>query len=58
MSHIGLSGVSSPLLDQNPDCLETLLRARADQAMDVVNLKISKLGGLTKTPHTKTRPLH
>ena len=25
-----------------------LLRARADQAMDVVNLKISKLGGLTK----------
>jgi L-alanine-DL-glutamate epimerase-like enolase superfamily enzyme len=26
-----------------------LLRARGDLAMDVVNLKISKLGGLTKT---------
>jgi L-alanine-DL-glutamate epimerase-like enolase superfamily enzyme len=26
-----------------------LLRAKADLAMDVVNLKISKLGGLTKT---------
>ena len=26
-----------------------LLRARADLAMDVVNLKISKLGGLTRT---------
>ena len=29
--------------------LDVLLRARADLAMDVVNLKISKLGGLTKT---------
>jgi L-alanine-DL-glutamate epimerase-like enolase superfamily enzyme len=26
-----------------------LLRGRADMAMDVVNLKISKLGGLTRT---------
>ncbi|RYD25998.1 MAG: mandelate racemase, partial [Verrucomicrobiaceae bacterium] len=31
------------------DGLDMLLRAKADLAMDVVNLKISKLGGLTKT---------
>lgn len=37
------------VLDENVDGLEMLLRARADLAMDVVNLKISKLGGLTKT---------
>jgi L-alanine-DL-glutamate epimerase-like enolase superfamily enzyme len=37
------------ILDENIDSLEMLLRARADQTMDVVNLKISKLGGLTKT---------
>ncbi len=37
------------VLDENIDSLEMLLRARADLAMDVVNLKISKLGGLTKT---------
>jgi len=37
------------ILDENIDCLDMLLRARADLAMDVVNLKISKLGGLTKT---------
>jgi len=37
------------VLDENVDGLDTLLRARADLAMDVVNLKISKLGGLTKT---------
>ena len=30
------------------DGLDVLLRAKADLAMDVVNLKISKLGGLTK----------
>jgi cis-L-3-hydroxyproline dehydratase len=36
------------VLDENIDCLEMLLRAKADLAMDVVNLKISKLGGLTK----------
>lgn len=36
------------VLDENIDCLEALLRAKADLAMDVVNLKISKLGGLTK----------
>ena len=37
------------ILDENIDCLDMLLRAKADLAMDVVNLKISKLGGLTKT---------
>jgi len=37
------------VLDENIDSLEMLLRAQADRAMDVVNLKISKLGGLTRT---------
>ncbi len=36
------------VLDENIDDLGILLRARADLAMDVVNLKISKLGGLTR----------
>ncbi len=36
------------VLDENIDDLSMLLRAKADLAMDVVNLKISKLGGLTK----------
>src|SRR6266481_2261470 len=31
------------------DSIDMLLRGHADRAMDVVNLKISKLGGLTKT---------
>lgn len=37
------------ILDENVDSLEMLLRAKRDLAMDVINLKISKLGGLTKT---------
>jgi L-alanine-DL-glutamate epimerase-like enolase superfamily enzyme len=37
------------VLDENVDSLEMLLRGKADLAMDVVNLKIGKLGGLTKT---------
>jgi cis-L-3-hydroxyproline dehydratase len=36
------------VLDETVDDLGVLLRARADAAMDVVNLKISKLGGLTR----------
>jgi len=36
------------VLDENIDDIGILLRARSDLAMDVVNLKISKLGGLTK----------
>lgn len=37
------------VLDENIDSLQMLFRARSDLAMDVVNLKISKLGGLTRT---------
>ncbi len=37
------------VLDENIDGIDVLLRALADRAADVVNLKISKLGGLTKT---------
>ena len=37
------------VLDENIDSLDVLLRAKADGAMDVVNLKISKLGGLTRS---------
>lgn len=37
------------VLDENIDGLEMFMRAKSDLAMDVVNLKISKLGGLTKT---------
>ncbi|MEO3427456.1 cis-3-hydroxy-L-proline dehydratase [Pelagibius sp. CAU 1746] len=36
------------VLDENIDSLEMVLRAVADRAMDAVNIKISKLGGLTK----------
>ena len=36
------------VLDETIDDLGVLLRAKAELAMDVVNLKISKLGGLTK----------
>jgi L-alanine-DL-glutamate epimerase-like enolase superfamily enzyme len=41
------------VLDENIDGLDVLMRAKADQAMDVVNLKISKLGGLTKTKQVR-----
>jgi L-alanine-DL-glutamate epimerase-like enolase superfamily enzyme len=37
------------VLDESVDGLDMLLRGHADGAMDVVNLKLSKLGGLTKT---------
>jgi L-alanine-DL-glutamate epimerase-like enolase superfamily enzyme len=37
------------VLDEVIDGLSPLLRGRQDDAMDVVNLKISKLGGLTRT---------
>jgi L-alanine-DL-glutamate epimerase-like enolase superfamily enzyme len=36
------------VMDENIDSLEALLRGHADGAFDVVNLKISKLGGLSK----------
>ena len=41
------------VLDESIDNLEMLLRGHADHAMDVVNLKISKLGGLTKTKQVR-----
>jgi L-alanine-DL-glutamate epimerase-like enolase superfamily enzyme len=41
------------VLDENVDSLDMLLRAKADLAMDVVNLKISKLGGLTRTKQAR-----
>ncbi|WP_437185693.1 cis-3-hydroxy-L-proline dehydratase [Planctomicrobium sp. SH668] len=37
------------ILDENIDSLQALLRGLHDRAMDGVNLKISKLGGLTRT---------
>src|SRR5438477_2481081 len=36
------------ILDESIDSLDVLLRGHADRAMDVVNIKISKFGGLTK----------
>lgn len=36
------------ILDENIDCAEALLRAHHDLAMDAINLKISKVGGLSK----------
>jgi L-alanine-DL-glutamate epimerase-like enolase superfamily enzyme len=36
------------VLDECIDGIDALLRAHADRALDVVNLKISKLGGLTR----------
>src|SRR5436309_4583352 len=36
------------VLDEVVDSIDMLVRGKADQAMDVVNIKISKFGGLTK----------
>ena len=36
------------VLDENVDSIEMLLKAHAQGAMDVINLKISKVGGLSK----------
>jgi L-alanine-DL-glutamate epimerase-like enolase superfamily enzyme len=41
------------VLDEVIDSVDMILRGHADQAMDVVNLKISKLGGLTKTKQSR-----
>lgn len=41
------------VLDEAIDSLDVLLQAHTDRAMDVVNLKISKLGGLTKTKQAR-----
>ena len=36
------------ILDENIDGIAALLRGHQDGAMDVINLKISKVGGLTR----------
>jgi len=41
------------VLDEVIDSIDPLLRGHADRAMDVVNLKISKLGGLTKAKQAR-----
>jgi L-alanine-DL-glutamate epimerase-like enolase superfamily enzyme len=41
------------VLDEVIDCVDVLLRGHADRAMDVVNIKISKLGGLTKAKQAR-----
>jgi L-alanine-DL-glutamate epimerase-like enolase superfamily enzyme len=41
------------VLDEVIDSIDVLVRGRADQAMDVVNLKISKFGGITKTKQAR-----
>jgi L-alanine-DL-glutamate epimerase-like enolase superfamily enzyme len=41
------------VLDETIDSLEALLRGHADGAMDVVNIKISKFGGLTKAKQAR-----
>jgi len=41
------------VLDEVIESIDVLLRGHADRAMDVVNLKISKLGGLTKTKQAR-----
>jgi len=41
------------VMDENIDGIDVLVKGHADGAMDVVNLKISKLGGLTKTKQAR-----
>ncbi len=41
------------VMDENIDGLPILLRAHSDDAMDVVNIKISKFGGLTKAKQAR-----
>ena len=37
------------ILDENIDSINSFLRAFNDHAMDIINIKISKLGGITKS---------
>ncbi len=46
------------VLDEVIDSVDMLLRLRQDLAADVVNLKISKLGGLTKTKQARDLCMH
>jgi L-alanine-DL-glutamate epimerase-like enolase superfamily enzyme len=41
------------VLDESVDDIAMLLRGHADQAMDVVNIKINKLGGLTRAAQAR-----
>ena len=41
------------VLDENIDGIDVLLRGHADRAMDVVNIKISKFGGLTRAKQAR-----
>ena len=41
------------VLDESIDGVDALLRARADLAADIVNIKISKFGGLTKAKQAR-----
>lgn len=41
------------VLDENIDGMDVLLKGHADLAMDVVNIKISKFGGLTKAKQAR-----
>jgi L-alanine-DL-glutamate epimerase-like enolase superfamily enzyme len=46
------------VLDENIDSLDMLLRAHADRACDVINLKISKVGGLTRARQIRDLCVH
>ena len=37
------------ILDENIDSIDSFIRAYNDKAMDIINIKISKLGGITKS---------
>lgn len=41
------------VLDESIDSIDVLLRGHADKAMDCINIKISKLGGLTKAKQVR-----
>ncbi|MDX2030419.1 MAG: cis-3-hydroxy-L-proline dehydratase [Blastocatellia bacterium] len=41
------------VLDEVVDCIDMLVRGKADLAMDVVNIKISKFGGLTRAAQAR-----
>ena len=42
------------VLDESIDGIDTLLRGHADLAMDVVNIKIGKFGGLSRARQAAT----
>ncbi|HET8644894.1 MAG TPA: cis-3-hydroxy-L-proline dehydratase [Vicinamibacteria bacterium] len=46
------------VLDETIDSMDVLLRAYAEGAMDVINLKISKVGGLTKARQIRDLCVH